>query len=200
MAHGVENAMANVIFFGKPECAGNARQRKALLDAGHELHVRDLFAEPWRADTLLLFLAAHPPADWFNRSAVRVKSGEINPDALGREEALALLLADPRLIRRPLMVIDGEPVLGWDAQALGVRIGLQPRATAVGEGCPKGHAHEQHQEPASEEAGGHSHEGCGHEAHGREGHGHGARDGACLCTSFDATMAAAAAGDDVRTI
>ena len=46
------------------------------------LEVRDLFAEPWTAATLGAFLDPLPPADGFNRSAVKVKSGEGVPELL----------------------------------------------------------------------------------------------------------------------
>ena len=42
-------------------------------------------------------------ADWFNRSAPAVKSGEVVPERLDAEQALALMLQEPLLIRRPLM-------------------------------------------------------------------------------------------------
>ena len=36
--------MADVIFWEKPGCAGNARQKALLAAAGHRLKVRDLLA------------------------------------------------------------------------------------------------------------------------------------------------------------
>jgi len=38
--------MARIIFWEKPGCQGNARQKEILLASGHELEVRDLLAEP----------------------------------------------------------------------------------------------------------------------------------------------------------
>jgi len=57
-----------------------------------------------------------PVAQWFNRAAPRVKSGEIVPEQLGADAALALLLAEPLLIRRPLMqrTDDGTRLVGFD--------------------------------------------------------------------------------------
>lgn len=82
--------MAHITFFEKPGCGGNARQRAALEAAGHTLERRNLLAEPWTRETLLAFLAPLPPTAWFNRSAPRIKSGELDPDALDAEAALAL--------------------------------------------------------------------------------------------------------------
>ena len=55
--------MATVIFYEKPGCLSNARQ-KALLGAhGHRLHVRDLLAEAWTPERLRPFFGERPVAD-----------------------------------------------------------------------------------------------------------------------------------------
>ncbi|MCK9215262.1 MAG: hypothetical protein M0P52_12565, partial [Rhodoferax sp.] len=95
--------MTHLVFFEKPGCGGNARQRAALEAAGHTLERRNLLSAHWTSESLLAFLAPLPVPDWFNRAAPRVKSGEVQPDALDAEAALALLLQEPLLIRRPLM-------------------------------------------------------------------------------------------------
>lgn len=130
--------MVEVVFWEKPGCGGNARQKARLRASGHVVIERDLLAEPWTVASLSAFLGALPVADWFNRAAPRVKSGDVVPEALGTEEALALLLAEPLLIRRPLMMIGEARLVGFDEAALDRRIGLTPVASPVGEGCPKG--------------------------------------------------------------
>lgn len=108
--------MTHLVFFEKPGCGGNARQRTLLEAAGHTLERRNLLTEPWTPERLLEFLAPLPVAQWFNRAAPRVKSGEIVPEQLGADAALALLLAEPLLIRRPLMqrTDDGTRLVGFD--------------------------------------------------------------------------------------
>lgn len=122
--------MTQILFFEKPGCGGNARQRAALEAAGHRLEVRSLLSEAWTADALLAFLAPLPVADWFNRAAPRVKSGEIQPEALSAEEALAWLLSEPLLIRRPLMLrLDtGSRHVGFETAAVHAWVGLEPQA------------------------------------------------------------------------
>lgn len=44
--------MATAIFWEKPGCQGNARQKEILLASGHELDVRDLLTEPWTESCL----------------------------------------------------------------------------------------------------------------------------------------------------
>lgn len=132
--------MADLVFYEKPGCGGNARQRALLEAAGHRLEQRDLLSTPWTREALLAFLAALPVPAWFNRAAPRVKSGEVEPDALDAETALTLLLAEPLLIRRPLMqrVDDGSRQVGFDADAVQAWIGLAPGSVRPGaalEGC-----------------------------------------------------------------
>jgi nitrogenase-associated protein len=139
--------MARLTFWEKPGCGGNARQRALLAAAGHALVVKSLLAEPWTPERLLQFLGPLPVDQWFNLAAPRVKSGEVNPARLSGEDALALLLAEPLLIRRPLMEL-AEPaegqvprMVGFDTERVAAWIGLAPAAPAIGEGCAAAAGH-----------------------------------------------------------
>ena len=57
---GMRWLMAHVTFWGKPGCAGNAKQMALLRASGHELEVRDLSAEPWTAQRLRPFFGDTP--------------------------------------------------------------------------------------------------------------------------------------------
>lgn len=120
--------MATIIFYQKPGCATNARQIQALKSAGHDVVVQDILKEPWHADELRSFFRNMPVGSWFNRAAPRVKSGEVNLDSIDAASALALMVSDPLLIRRPLIDLDGircagldrEPALSQLAKAVGM--------------------------------------------------------------------------------
>jgi nitrogenase-associated protein len=131
--------MTEIVFYEKPGCGGNARQCAMLAAAGHRLQRRDLLHTPWTAVTLLDFLSPLPVPQWFNRNAPRVKSGEILPEALNADAALALLLAEPLLIRRPLMQRDdGRRLVGFDLAEVEAFVGLGATAAATPptlEGC-----------------------------------------------------------------
>jgi nitrogenase-associated protein len=136
--------MAHIIFFEKPGCGGNAKQKALLRAARHTLDVRDLLSWPWSAESLLAFLAPLPVAQWFNLTAPRIKSGEVNPAALDAQAALALLLAEPLLIRRPLMALGEERMVGFDADRVHAWVGLGPNAPESGtplEGCAAAAGH-----------------------------------------------------------
>jgi nitrogenase-associated protein len=130
--------MVQVVFYAKPGCRGNARQVRVLKSSGHEVLVRDLFAEPWSAAELRSYFGDRPVADWFNRSAVRVKNGEIVPERLSDREAMALLLADHGLIRRPLMQAAGERHAGWEPDLIARWIGLGTSLSPGKEACAQG--------------------------------------------------------------
>ncbi len=95
--------MGELIFYEKPGCVGNGMQQSLLRRQGIAFEVRDLLSHPWTAETLRPYFGEAPVADWFNASAPRVKSGEIPIDTLTQVEALALMVGDPILIRRPLL-------------------------------------------------------------------------------------------------
>ncbi|MBK8174485.1 MAG: hypothetical protein IPK66_04130 [Rhodospirillales bacterium] len=127
--------MVEVIFYAKPGCQGNARQMRVLQAAGHDVVVRDLLSEPWTAEQLGGFFGDTAVADWFNRSAVRVKSGEVVPEGLSADAAMALLLEDPALIRRPLMIAEGERRAGWEPERIAEWIGLNSSMSPGKEAC-----------------------------------------------------------------
>ncbi|MBC2729744.1 ArsC/Spx/MgsR family protein [Thiobacillus sp.] len=132
--------MATVVFYEKPGCANNTRQKVMLAAAGHTVLARSLLTEKWEAQRLRAFFGTLPVAEWFNPSAPRITSGEVRPGALDESAALALMLADPLLIRRPLMEVDGQRRVGFDQDAVHRWIGLASKMPHENlEACSKGH-------------------------------------------------------------
>jgi nitrogenase-associated protein len=127
--------MAHIVFWEKPGCAGNARQKALLLASGHTLNVRNLLTEAWDAGRLRSFFAGRPVAEWFNRSSPRIKSGEVSPEALNEAQALTLMLADPLLIRRPLMEANGRREAGFEPERVSAWIGLKEVPVPVTDTC-----------------------------------------------------------------
>jgi nitrogenase-associated protein len=133
--------VAIVEFWEKPGCAGNARQKAFLIASGHTVIPHDLLTEPWTSETLLSFFAGKDVAWRFNRNATRVKSGEVRPETLDEMSAMALLLADPLLIRRPLMRVGSRCACGFDSAEIAAWIGLAAEGGAVDESCQKTTGH-----------------------------------------------------------
>ena len=135
--------MAEVIFYEKPGCINNTKQTQLLAFAGHVVIARNLLTESWSGKRLNLFFKHLPVSEWFNRSAPRIRDGEIYPDRLDETKAMALMIAEPLLIRRPLMIVDGEYLVGFDASKLNARfsLGLETEDEDL-ESCPRKPEHE----------------------------------------------------------
>ena len=132
--------MATVIFYEKPGCGNNTRQKVWLASSGHTVLAKNILTEKWTADRLLDFFGKLPVAQWFNPAAPRVKSGEVDPTAYDAQTALTMMLVEPLLIRRPLMEVEGELRVGFNADAVRAWIGLndaKPQGDI--EACPKSH-------------------------------------------------------------
>lgn len=130
--------MQTIEFFEKPGCSTNTKQVASLRAEGCDVRTHSLLTHPWTAESLLAFLAPHPSTAWFNRAAPKLKSGEVVPEALSPEDALAHLLAEPLLIRRPLIRIGEAHLLGFDPVAIAGALGRSPEGflgTPPGEGC-----------------------------------------------------------------
>ncbi|MGB0682325.1 MAG: ArsC/Spx/MgsR family protein [Magnetovibrionaceae bacterium] len=130
--------MEVVRFFEKPGCINNTKQKKLLIAAGYELEVHDLLGTSWTMDSLKPYFEGRAITDCFNRTAPRVKSGEVSPEDLSWDEALKLMIEDPILIRRPLIQTDQGHAQGFDTEVALPAIGIDlERPQGDVETCPR---------------------------------------------------------------
>lgn len=127
--------MAHILFWEKPGCQGNTRQKEILLASGHTLDVRNLLTEPWTEARLALFFGDRPVAEWFNMTNPLIKSGEIIPAQISRQDALQMMVAEPLLIVRPLMQVGEERLAGFNVAQVHNWIGLN--SATVGDRDPQ---------------------------------------------------------------
>jgi arsenate reductase (glutaredoxin) len=111
-------APKTITFYEKPGCGGNRRQKDLLQEHGVTLQVRDLLKTPWTRETLEAFFVGLEPTAMVNGAAPKIKSGEIDPVALGREALIEKMLSEPLLIKRPLMEVGETKVCGFDIPRL----------------------------------------------------------------------------------
>ncbi len=116
--------MSTVIFYEKPGCINNARQKVLLKSAGHRVIARNLLLEPWTRDRLSPFFEGLPVPQWFNTAAPAITTGLVVPRWLDADMALQLMLLDPLLIRRPLLQVGHQRQVGFDPAAIDQWIGL----------------------------------------------------------------------------
>lgn len=124
----------NIKFYEKPGCTNNTKQKLLLQSCGHEVNACSLLTEHWTADTLRPFFSNMPVAEWFNRAAPRIKSGELNPADFDEEAALEVMIADPLLIRRPLIEVENAFICGFDNEI--VRTLIQQQDVSQLQSCP----------------------------------------------------------------
>lgn len=117
--------MSKVIFYEKPGCINNAKQKALLWAAQHQVEAHNLLKTPWTVATLRPFFGNLPVADWFNSNAPRIISGEIVPENLDEVKALELMIADPILIRFPLIQVGDVYQVGFNHEKIDAWIGLK---------------------------------------------------------------------------
>ncbi len=118
--------MSKVIFYEKPGCINNTKQKAWLKLAGHEVEDHSILDTKWTVDELKKFFAGKEIAACFNTTAPVIKSGELDYKALSEDEALAMMVITPLLIKRPLMIVEGRYLQGFDSKLLDELIGLGP--------------------------------------------------------------------------
>ncbi len=131
--------MTTILFYEKPGCINNTKQKKLLQEAGYEVDARNLLTEAWSKEKLAPYFVGLPVAQWFNRAAPMITSGEIVPELVDEEGAWALLLEEPLLIRRPLIQIGNHHLVGFEEEKVNQVLALNFAEAEPGEleRCPR---------------------------------------------------------------
>lgn len=128
-----------VVFYEKPFCAANAKQKQILRSSGCTLIERNLLEHGLDAGAIRSFMGDKKVAEWFNPAAPAIKNGEISPESLNENEAMELLMSNPILIRRPLMIIGAEKMCGFDerkvSEILDRYVEAMPKINCMEKGC-----------------------------------------------------------------
>ena len=90
-----------------------------LSQAGIEYDERDFFAEPFTADELWDIIGTRPVSDFFSWRSPSFRKMGLNRDDLSDDKLLLLMVEEPRLIRRPLILTgEGGLIVGTDKKAM----------------------------------------------------------------------------------
>ena len=73
-----------------------------------EVEYRDFFTDPFTEDELRDLLGQRSLSDHFSWNSPSRRKLGIDRDETSEDELVALMLQEPRLIRRPIIEIDGE--------------------------------------------------------------------------------------------
>ena len=88
------------------------------MQAGLEVEERDFFQDPFSETELRALLGGRSPADIFSWKSPSFRKMGIDRDSLDDDRMIALMLEEPRLIRRPITAIGDTLVIGADSKAL----------------------------------------------------------------------------------
>ena len=112
-----------IVFYEKPGCSGNAKQKK-LLDLHQVTYkTKDILTEPWSFERLSAFFDALPKEQIYNPFAPQIKQKALDVDALTKEQLIKAMLQEPILIKRPLLEIDEHKICGFDIEQINKLLG-----------------------------------------------------------------------------
>ena len=83
-----------------------------------QVEERDFFQEPFSEEELRALIGDRSPADVFSWKSPSFRKMGIDRDSLDDDGMIALMLEEPRLIRRPITAIGDALVVGADPKAL----------------------------------------------------------------------------------
>ena len=78
-----------------------------------EASSRDFFADPFTEDELRSLAGTVPPNELFSWASPSAKEYRSRRGEISDDELIQLMLGEPRLIRRPILITGGATVLGF---------------------------------------------------------------------------------------
>lgn len=105
-------------FIQKPSCTTCRKARKYMERRGFELHFRNLDKERLTAAELERLIGRRDHEDFLNPRNELYRRKHMGEDPPSRREAIRLMVRDPNLIRRPVIVAGGRVVVGFDENGI----------------------------------------------------------------------------------
>jgi arsenate reductase (glutaredoxin) len=106
--------MKRVRFLYKSACTTCRDARAFLRNLGVELDERDYAKAPFTADELREIFKDRDARDYLNPRSPAYKALGLAGKSLTRDDAIALILRDSNLLKRPLLLAGKEVVTGFD--------------------------------------------------------------------------------------
>ena len=97
--------------------------RAWLHEKGLETEERDFFQDKFSENELRQLIEGRQPADVFSWNSPSFKALGRPAESLADDDLVELMLQEPRLIRRPLVVVNGHLVIGGAQKALEAALG-----------------------------------------------------------------------------
>jgi nitrogenase-associated protein len=118
-----------IVFYEKPGCLGNKKQKELLKENGLELEVKSILDTKWDKKTLESFFIGLEKYEIVNESAPKIKKGEIDLNSITKEQLIYKMISDPILIKRPLIIAGESNICGFDIEKLNESLNLNISTT-----------------------------------------------------------------------
>ena len=92
--------------------------RASLLQDGVELEERDFFADPFTEVEIRDLIGERDPADFFSWNSPSFKKMALKREDLTGDRLIEMMVEEPRLVRRPLVRLADELIVGTDRKAM----------------------------------------------------------------------------------
>lgn len=108
-----------ITFYQKPTCVSCQKAQALLEGQGASLAVVDITKTPPPKALLSQLIKARGVKDCLNSRSAIYKERNLGKNLPSAEDALRLMAEDPNLIKRPVVVVEGGPVvMGFDEDAI----------------------------------------------------------------------------------
>jgi Spx/MgsR family transcriptional regulator len=105
-------------FLQKPSCTTCRKARAYMEKRGFELHFRNLDKERLSADELEKLIGDRDHKDFLNTRNELYRQKNMKEKPPTRADAIRMMVGEPNLIRRPVIVAGGRVVLGFDQEKI----------------------------------------------------------------------------------
>ena len=110
--------MIPIIFYEKPNCKNNIKQKKELSSLGFKVLATNILQTKFSKEQLMSFFKNHDIKKCINKNAPDIKHNKINISELSSNALLELMIKNPILIKRPLMSLGSQKFCGFQLNLL----------------------------------------------------------------------------------
>ena len=94
------------------------KTRAWLSEKGFHVNERDFFKNPLTVSEITGILGQNDPAEYFSFLSPTFKATGLKREDLGGSDLVELMATEPRFIRRPIVIIRGQPIPGASTKVL----------------------------------------------------------------------------------
>lgn len=104
-------------FLQKPNCTTCRKAKDYLEKLGADLELRNLDTQRLTADELDKLIGDEPHTKFLNTRNELYRTQNMKNNPPSRAEMIKLMLTEPNLIRRPVVICGSQIILGYDEDA-----------------------------------------------------------------------------------